>query len=349
LVISTPVSIVAGLTAAARAGVLVKGGAYLEAPARLRAVALDKTGTLTHGEPEVQEIIPLNGHTERELLERAASLEAHSEHPLARAVLRRAAHMGITYAPAEMYQSIQGKGAEALFEGRDFWIGSHRLLHEKGGETAECHARALALEDAGHSVVALGNDNHVCGLISIADGLRVNSRDAVQALKRAGVEHVVLLTGDNEGTGRAVADASGVDAFKAELLPEDKVVAIESLLAKYGYVAMVGDGVNDAPAMATATLGIAMAAAGSDAAIETADIALMSDDLGKLAWLIQHSRRVLRVIRQNIAFALGVKVVFIALALLGYATLWMAIAADMGASLLVIFNVLRLLNGRSGQ
>ncbi|MBI5091420.1 MAG: heavy metal translocating P-type ATPase [Candidatus Hydrogenedentes bacterium] len=347
LVISTPVSIVAGLTAAARAGVLIKGGVYLEAAAHLRAIALDKTGTLTHGQPEVQEIVPLNGHTEHELLERAAALEAPSEHPLARAVLRRANAAGVIYTAAEMYQAVRGKGAEAFINGRDFWIGSHRLLHEKGGETPEVHDKALALEDAGHSVLVIGNDNHVCGLISVADKLRPHSAPAVQALRKAGIERITLLTGDNEGTGRAIAAASGVDDFQAELLPEDKVHAIEQLMRDYRHVAMVGDGVNDAPAMATATLGIAMAAAGSDAAIETADIALMSDDLSKLAWLIKHSRRVLRVIRQNIAFALGLKAAFITLALLGYATLWMAIAADMGASLLVIFNGLRLLSQHS--
>ncbi|NIA20426.1 MAG: cadmium-translocating P-type ATPase [Anaerolineaceae bacterium] len=343
LVISTPVSIVAGLTTAARNGVLIKGGVYLEAPAHLAAVAVDKTGTLTYGRPEVQQIVPLSGHTAQELLARAAALETSSEHPLARAILGRAETDGISFVPAEGFQAIKGKGAEALIEGRPFWIGSHRLMHEKGQETPEVHDWAEKLEDAGHSVVAVGNDQHVCGLISIADGTRPQAADAVRALRAAGVKRVVMLTGDNEGTARAVAEATGVDEFKAELLPEDKVQTVESLVGELGHVAMVGDGVNDAPAMAAATLGVAMGAAGTDAAIETADIALMSDDLSRLPWLIRHSRRTLRVIKQNIWFALGLKVVFMVLAMAGIATLWMAIAADTGASLLVIFNGLRLL------
>ena len=343
LVISTPVSIVAGLTTAARNGVLIKGGVYLEAPANLAAVAVDKTGTLTHGRPEVQQIVPLNGHTPQELLARAAALETSSEHPLARAILGKAEAEGISFVPAEGFQAIKGKGAEALIEGRPFWIGSHRLMHEKSEETPEVHDWAEKLEDAGHSVVAVGNDQHVCGLISIADGTRPQAADAVRALRAAGVKRVIMLTGDNTGTARAVAEATDVDEFRAELLPEDKVDTVDALVRELGHVAMVGDGVNDAPAMAAATLGVAMGAAGTDAAIETADIALMSDDLSRLPWLILHSRRTLRVIKQNIWFALGLKVVFMGLAMTGLATLWMAIAADTGASILVILNGLRLL------
>ena len=346
LVISTPVSIVAGLTRAARAGVLIKGGAPLEAAARLRVVAVDKTGTLTKGEPEIQWLVPMSGHTERELLERAAALESRSEHPLARAILRRARCEGIFPDAAEGLVSVKGKGAEALIAGRRFWIGSHRLLHEKGAETPEMHEKAEALEDAGHSVVAVGNDNHVCGLLSVADTVRDGAPEAVRRLKTLGIEHVVVLTGDNEGTARAVGQAVGADRVEFGLLPEDKLKAVEALVREYGGVAMVGDGVNDAPALAAARVGIAMGAAGTDAAIETADIALMSDDLSRLPWLIVHARRTLRVIRQNIAAALGVKLVFMALAAAGAATLWMAIAADMGASLLVIFNGLRLLDSR---
>jgi len=345
LVISTPVTIVAGLTSAARAGVLIKGGVYLEAPAALRAVALDKTGTLTHGRPEVQRIVPLTGHTEAELLERAAAVESRSEHPLARAIVSRAQHDGVAYIPAESYQAIQGKGAEAMLEGRVFWLGSHRFAHEMAEEDPKVHQEALAMEDAGHSVVFVGNDDHVCGFISVADAVRPEAAPAVEALKQAGIARTVLLTGDNEGTARAVADAAGVDDCRPELLPEDKLAAVEALGREFGPVAMVGDGVNDAPAMAAASLGIAMGAAGTDAAIECADIALMSDDLNKLAWLVRHSRRTVRVIKQNIAFALGLKLAFIIMALFGAATLWMAIAADMGASLLVIFNGLRLLDG----
>ena len=344
LVISTPVSIVSALTAAARQGVLIKGGVYLEAMGRLKALAVDKTGTLTHGRPEVQRVVPFNGHSETELLERAAALEANSEHPLARAILRKAGERDISVPPAEAFQAVKGKGAEAVIDGRPFWIGSHRLMHEKGQETEEIHSRALELEDAGHSVVAIGNDSHVCGLISIADELRAGVAAVIRDIKKAGVETVVMLTGDNEGTARAVAETTGIDEFRSELLPEDKVQAVETLTQRHRYVAMVGDGVNDAPAMAVATLGIAMGAMGTDAALETADIALMSDDLSKLPWLIRHSRRTLRIIKQNITFALGLKLVFIVLTLLGMASLWMAIAADTGATLLVVFNSLRLLH-----
>ncbi|MDK1022031.1 MAG: heavy metal translocating P-type ATPase [Candidatus Hydrogenedentes bacterium] len=343
LVISTPVSIVAGLASAARAGVLIKGGVFLEAPATIRAIAFDKTGTMTTGRPEVQRILPLNGHTDHELLERAAAMEMHSDHPLAGAILRRAREEGIVPAPAESFQLLEGMGAEADYNGQRFWIGSHRLLHDKGQETPECHEQAEALEDAGHSVVAIGNQDHVCGLISVADSLREDSAETVEALKKIGIEHIALITGDNMGTARAVAASINVDEVQAELLPEEKVAVIERLVKEYGRVAMVGDGINDAPALAAATVGIAMGAAGSDAAIETADIALMSDDLTKIPWLIGHSRRTLRIIKQNIGFALGLKFVFIVMAFAGVATLWMAIAADMGASLLVIFNGLRLL------
>jgi len=343
LVISTPVSIVCGLTAAARSGVLIKGGMFLEAPARLQALALDKTGTLTHGRPEVQEVVPLKGHSAGELLEIAATLEANSEHPLARAILHRAEAEGITPRLAENFQAIKGKGARANIEGRPFWIGSHRLLHEIGGETPEVHEKAEELGQAGYSVVALGNDQHVCGLIAIGDGVREKARETVERIRKLGVQRIVMLTGDNEDTARAVAQKTGVDSFMAELLPEDKVEAVQSLVREFDAAAMVGDGVNDAPAMAVATFGIAMGAAGTDAAIETADIALMSDDLTRLPWLIAHSRHTLGVIKQNIAFALGVKLFFMALAVLGLATLWM------GASLLVTSNGMRLLGARPRQ
>jgi len=348
LVISTPVSIVSALTASARNGVLVKGGMYMEAAGRLGALAMDKTGTLTYGHPEVQQIIPLNGHTRRELLERAAAMEAQSEHPLARAILRLARAEDIDIVPAEDFRAIRGKGAAGRVFGRRFWIGSHRLMHDNGAETPEVHAKAEDLEAAGHTVIAVGNDDHICGLISVADGVRRRAAESVRAIKAVGVRKVVMLTGDNEGTARAVAAATGVDEFRSELLPEDKVAAVQSLVSEFGQVAMVGDGINDAPAMAAATFGIAMGAMGTDAALETADVALMSDDLTKLSWLIRHSRRTLGVIKANIVFALGLKLLFIVLTLFGLASLWMAIAADTGASLLVIFNGLRLLaNGES--
>lgn len=344
LVISTPVSVVSGLTAAARHGVLIKGGVYLERAAGLQALALDKTGTLTHGQPTVQRIVPLNGHNERELLERAAALESHSEHPLARAILRRASSEGCSAIPAEGYTSIKGKGGEGTIDGRRFWIGSHRLLQEKGADTAEIRRQVALLVDAGHSVVAVGNDDHVCGLLSVADAPRPGVAETIQRIKGLGVRCVTMLTGDNDGTAHAVAQVAGVDQYRAELLPEDKVAAVRDLVAEWGHAAMVGDGVNDAPAMAASSLGIAMGAVGTDVAIETSDIALMSDDLTRLPWLISHSRRTLRIIKQNIVFSLGLKLLFIILTLCGLASLWMAIAADTGASLLVIFNGLRLLH-----
>ena len=343
LVISTPMSIVAALTAAARAGVLIKGGAFLEAVGRVNVFALDKTGTLTKGRPEVQTIIPWSGHTQDELLARVAALEMHSDHPLAQAVLRKARLEKVAPLLAQDFCVLKGRGAEAMIEGRLFWVGSHRLLHEKGVEESEMHEQAQRMEDAGHSVIVVGSDQHVCGLISVADSVRPEAPEVIRQLKAAGVQHVVMLTGDNKGTANAVMRMVGVDEVRAELLPEDKMLAIQELEQSHGPVAMVGDGINDAPALAAATVGIAMGAAGSDAAIETADIALMSDDLTRLPWLVQHARRSLRIIRQNIVFALGLKAAFMVLALLQVATLWMAIAADMGASLLVIFNALRLL------
>jgi Cd2+/Zn2+-exporting ATPase len=348
LVISTPVSIVAGLTSAARNGVLIKGGAYLEAPARLRALALDKTGTITYGRTEVREIIALNGHSEQQLLAHAAAMETYCTHPLGRAILKQAELRSLELPAAENLRELPGKGAEATIGARQYWIGSHRLLEQRQGNDHDLHARATRLEDAGHSLVFIWCEDHVCGLISIADQLRPEARAALQDLKILGIEKIVMLTGDNRGTANAMAAATGVDECHAELLPEDKVAVVSRLTQEFGQVAMVGDGVNDAPAMAAATVGIAMGAMGTDAAIETADIALMSDDLAKLPWLIRHSRRTLRIIQQNVAFALGLKMVFILLAFAGLATLWMAIAADMGASLLVIFNGLRLLApGRS--
>jgi Cd2+/Zn2+-exporting ATPase len=344
LVISTPVSIVSSLTSAARNGVLIKGGLYLELAGRLKVLALDKTGTLTQGKAEVQRLVALNGHSERGLLERAAALEVGSEHPLGRAILRKARESGIDIIPAEYFKAFPGKGGEGIIDGQLFWIGSHRMMHEKGQETPEIHTLAEELEDAGHTVVAIGNDSHVCGLVSIADSLRENVPQFVAEVRSSGVERIVMLTGDNEGTARAVATEAGIDEYRCELMPENKVEEIGRLVREDKFVAMVGDGINDAPAMAAATFGIAMGAMGTDAALETADVALMSDDLSKLPWLIRHSRRTLRNIQQNISFALGLKLVFIILTLFGMASLWMAIAADTGATLLVVANSLRLLN-----
>jgi Zn2+/Cd2+-exporting ATPase len=343
LVISTPVSIVAALAAAARHGVLVKGGLYLETPGRLKAIALDKTGTLTEGQPRVVEVIPMGGHDASDLLGIVAALESRSEHPLAKAILAHAGDRGVAPSPAEEFRILPGKGASARIGGHAYWLGSHRYLEERGQETPDVHARLVAMTGAGRTVVVVGDESHVCGLIAVADRVRPGAAAAVQAMRRQGIEHVAMLTGDNRGTAKAIARETGVDEIHAELLPAEKVKAVEDLVSRYGAVAMVGDGVNDAPAMAQATLGIAMGAAGSDAAIETADVALMSDDLSKVPWLIGHSRRALSIIRQNIALSLSVKALFVVLTFAGHASLWAAIAADMGASLLVIANGLRLL------
>ena len=343
LVISTPVSIVAALTASARRGVLVKGGAYMEAPARLKAIAMDKTGTLTEGHPEVRLIVPLSGHTEDEVLQIAAAVEARSEHPLARAIVRAAAGKGIHPAAAQGLQAIKGKGATATIGGKLVWLGSHRLLEERGQETPLMHEQLERMEVDGSSVVVLGKNEHVCGFIALADRIRPQARMAVEQMRAAGIERVIMLTGDNQGTANAIAREAGVDEVRAELLPEDKVAAVADLVQRFGQVGMVGDGVNDAPAMARATLGIAMGAVGTDAALETADVALMSDDLMTVPWLIHHSRRTLGVIRQNIFASLAVKAVFVILTLFGHGSLWAAIAADTGMSLLVVFNALRLL------
>ena len=349
LVISTPVSIVAGLTSAARQGVLVKGGQYLEAPAHLKAIAFDKTGTLTLGRPKAVEVVPLNGHDERELIERAAALEQQSEHPIARAILDYASERHINAAPASNFQIIKGKGARATFDGREFWLGSHRYLEERGQETPEIHQQLESMSGQGRTVVVVGNEQHVCGLIALADEVRPGVSKILADLRAAGIEHLIMLTGDNRPTAEAVAAKVGIKEVQAELLPENKVSAIESLVEKYQRVAMIGDGVNDAPALARATVGIAMGSAGTDAAIETADIALMSDDLSRLPWLIHHSRRVMLVIRQNIAFSLFVKLAFAILTFAGISSLWGAIAADTGASLLVIFNSLRLFRATTQQ
>lgn len=344
LVISTPVSIVAGLAAAAKHGVLVKGGVYLEAPARLRAIAMDKTGTLTRGAPAVVEVVPMSGHTREELLDLAGAMESRSDHPLARAIVEYVREQNRSPVPAHDFQIVQGKGATARLDGREFWLGSHRYLEERQQETAEVHERLSTLASTGHTVVVIGNDQHVCGFIALADSVRPETKAAVADLRRNGIEHVVMLTGDNRGTAEAIGKQTEITEIKAELLPADKVRTIEELVRDYGAVGMIGDGINDAPAMGRATIGISMGAAGSDAAIEASDIALMSDDLSRLPWLIRHSRRCLSVIRQNIFLSLAVKAVFVVLTFLGHASLWAAIAADMGVSLLVIFNALRLLN-----
>jgi Cd2+/Zn2+-exporting ATPase len=343
LVISTPVSIVAALAASARHGVLIKGGPFVEAPAHLKALALDKTGTLTSGRPAVAEVLPLNGNSDRHVLEIAGALESHSNHPLALAVVEHAREQGIQWPGVTNLQDVSGKGVTGEIQGARYWIGSHRYLEERSQEPQELHDRLVDYAKRGLTVVLVGSDHKVLGLLALTDQVRPDAAKAIQDLRALGVEHLVMLTGDNRPTADAVGRAVGISEIEADLLPSDKVSAIERLVAQYGNVGMVGDGINDAPAMGRASVGIAMGAIGSDTAIEAADIALMSDDLEKLPWLIRHSRRTLRIIRQNIAASLTVKAAFVALTFLGHASLWAAIAADMGVSLLVIFSALRLL------
>ena len=346
LVISTPVSIVAALAASARNGVLIKGGAYVEVPGRTTALAMDKTGTITMGEPEVAAVYPIGDTTERELLMRAAALEARSSHPLARAILSRAEQDGLSYAPADNSRTVPGRGLEGEMDGQSIWLGSDRFAEEKGFESNIPSDLRDRIEGAGNTLVAVGDRTGVSGLLELRDRIRPDAKGIVARLHAQGVKKIVMLTGDNAATARAVAAEVGIDEVRAELLPEDKVTAIEELVAQYDTVVMIGDGVNDAPAMARAHYGIAMGAVGSDAAIETADIALMTDDIGKVPWLIGHSRRTMSIIKQNIGLSLATKAVFVVATAFGMASMWGAIAADVGVSLIVVANALRLLKAR---
>ena len=343
LVISTPVSIVSALAAAARKGVLIKGGARLEHLAAIRCVAFDKTGTLTKGRLRVHDVVPVNGAAPAEILRLAASLETRSEHPLGRAILDRAEADGIAVTPAASFQSLPGRGAEAMIGRERVLVGSHRLFEERAMCSSELERASSSLELHGCSTVMVGADGRAVGVIGIADEPREAARGAVETLRAHGVEHVVLLTGDHEPAARTLADALGLDGFRASLLPEDKVAAVQELRARYGALAMVGDGVNDAPALAAADVGIAMGVAGTDAALETADVALMADELLRIPYALRLSRATTRTIRANIVFSIGLKSAFLVMAVAGAATLWMAVVADMGASLVVIANALRLL------
>ncbi|HEX7243577.1 MAG TPA: heavy metal translocating P-type ATPase, partial [Longimicrobiaceae bacterium] len=358
LVISTPVTIVSALAGGARRGILIKGGLHLENAGRVRVVALDKTGTLTEGRPEVVEVVPLDGENPAEVVALAAAAEARSQHPLAQAVLRHAEENGVAFRPAADVQAVTGKGLRARVGGETVHLGNERLFAELGVLDAAARAALEAQAAGGRTAVlvgtaaAEGGPVRVRGIIGIADRVRPGAADALRALHRAGISRVVMLTGDNQGTARAVAASlggpgAGVDEFRAELLPEDKTAAVEELRRAHGAVLFVGDGVNDAPALAAADVGVAMGAGGTDVALETADIALMADDLSRLATTIRLARKAERIIRANIAFSLLTKAVFVVLAVMGYATLWMAVAADMGASLLVVMNGLRALRTRA--
>jgi Cd2+/Zn2+-exporting ATPase len=346
LVISTPVSVVSAIAAAARTGVLIKGGAHLERVGSVRCVAFDKTGTLTRGVPHVVEVVPLNATAVDEILEIAAGLEARSEHPVGRAILARAVESGIALPHSEEFQSIPGRGAEAVVDGQPALVGNHRLIEERGLCDANIHAKLDALAASGRTAVLVARPGRPLGIIALADRPREASRDVIDTLRRQGIERIVMLTGDNQASADVLARELGIDEARAELLPQDKVEAVGELRRKYGIVAMVGDGVNDAPALAAADVGIAMGAAGTDAALETADIALMADELMKIPFAIRLGRATLRNIQMNVTLSLGLKAIFLALGVVGAATLWMAVVADMGASLLVIANGMRLMRAR---
>jgi Cd2+/Zn2+-exporting ATPase len=343
LVIATPVSIVSALAAAARRGVLIKGGLHLERTGGVRCVAIDKTGTLTRGELEVKDVVAFEPVTRHEVIGAAATIESRSEHPIGRAILRHAGREGVDVGTVDGFRAIPGRGAEATVNGRAGVLGNHRLFEERQLCTDDLHDHLDDLAGRGRTPVMLALDGEAVGVLGVADEVRAHVRDAVAQLRAHGVRHVVMLTGDHHATARAIAAEVGVDEFRAELLPEDKVLAIQQLRAVHGPVAMIGDGINDAPALAAADVGIAMGAAGSHAALETADVALMADELLKVPFAIRLGRRALAFIRFNVAFAIGVKAVFLVLALSGNATLWMAVVADTGASLVVVANALRLL------
>jgi len=353
LVISTPVAMVAGLTSAARSGVLIKGGVYLDAAARVRAIAFDKTGTLTLGRPEVVEVLPSperqspDRRSDRQhILHIAAALEAGAHHPIARAITDAARAEGIHAIAAQTHTADHGRGVRGTVDGVDCWLGSPSMPEAAAAMTDEFQHAVERLGADGCTAVLVGSGTDIIGLIGLRDQARPVAKGVIAELRALGIDHIGLITGDRQAVADRLAAELGITDVLAERLPEQKVEAVQSLVQRYGAVAMVGDGVNDAPALAASSLGIAMGAAGSDAALETADAALMRDDLTRLPWLIIHARRVRRVVQQNIALALATKALFLLLAAAGQATLWMAIAADMGTSLLVIFNALRLLGKR---
>ena len=343
LVVSTPVAIVSAISNAAKHGVLIKGGVHLEEMGSLHAIAFDKTGTLTAGEPVVTDIMPIGSIAANQLLAVAANLEARSEHPLAKAIIKTAEEQRIPVSPATDFTAITGKGAQGTVNGELVYIGNPRLFSELGISLAAVADDVAQLEGQGKTVMIVGTKTGFFGIIAVADQVRETSTHAIAALKQVGIKHTIMLTGDNAATAAAIAARVDVDEYQAGLLPQDKVTAVAQMLDKYGKVAMIGDGINDAPALALSTVGIAMGGAGTDAALETADIALMADDLTKLPFTICLSRKTLAVIRQNITFSLAIKAIAILAVFPGWLTLWLAILADMGATIIVTLNSLRLL------
>jgi Cd2+/Zn2+-exporting ATPase len=343
LVISTPVSVVSALSAAARKGVLIKGGAHLERLAEVRCVAFDKTGTLTRGTLKVVDVRPISGASADDLLRVAASIESRSEHPIGRAIFEHAQLESVPLDRISGFEALPGLGAQARIGDAAVVLGSHRLLEERGVCTDDLHAVLDAQPEDGRTTVLVADRGRPLGVISVADDVRESAADAVQLLRAQGIAHVALLTGDQPAAATALARAVGVDQVRAGPMPEDKVREVAALRAQFGALGMVGDGVNDAPALAAADVGIAMGVAGTGAALETADVALMSDELLRIPYAIRLSRAALRNIRANIAFSITLKAAFLVMAIFGVATLWMAVVADSGASQIVIANALRLL------
>ncbi len=340
LVISTPVSIVSAIGNSSRNGVLIKGGAYLEQMGSIQAIAFDKTGTLTHGHPRVTDIISVNS-SEQDILTTAASIEKWSEHPLAVAIVEKAA--GLTLKSVTNFKALVGLGAQADMDNQTVFIGNPRLFEELGLNLTPYARQITELQLQGKTLMLLGTQNSLHGMIAVADTLRENSKDALMKLREAGIKHIAMLTGDNRQVAGSIAKELNIDTVYSELLPQDKVATINELLTNYKHVAMVGDGVNDAPAMAASTIGVAMGVAGSDTALETADIALMSDDLGKMAYVIKLSNKTLSIIKQNISFSILIKIIFVILTFTGTANLWLAVFADTGSSILVTLNGMRLM------
>ena len=339
LVISTPVTVVSGIGAASRRGILVKGGAALEAAGRLRALAFDKTGTLTEGRPVLSRTVALDERQEAEVLRLAAALERRSEHPLAHAIL--AAADGRVLPGVENFRAVAGRGAEGRIAGREYLVGSPRHFEERGIALDPAREALAEVEANGETPVILGGEDGPLAVFGLADTPRPDARATLETLRAAGVEELVMLTGDAEAPARRVAGELGV-GYRARLLPEQKVEAVRELVSKHGDVGMVGDGVNDAPALAASSVGFAMGAAGTDVALETADVALMQDDLPKLAEAVLLSRAAERIIKQNVYVSILIKGVFVLLAPFGLVALWMAVLADMGTSIAVTLNGLRL-------
>jgi len=343
LVISTPVTVVSGLAAAARAGILIKGGVYLEQGGKLRSLALDKTGTITQGKPEVTDVLTLGGDATA-YLQLAAALADRSDHPVSSAVSRhwQSAGKNLALAAVSHFEALTGRGTKGQIDGKWYYLGNHRLIEELGICNAATESVLSRLEGEGKTAIVLCDDTAPLLVIGVVDTIRETSREAIAQLHKLGIR-TVMLTGDNAMTASAIAKQVGIDDVRGNLLPEDKLAAVNDELARFGMVGMVGDGINDAPALAKANIGFAMGAAGTDTAIETADVALMDDDLRKIPQFIRLSKQASAILKQNIAAALLIKAVFLVLAIAGSATLWMAVFADMGASLLVVFNGLRLL------